>query len=231
MTFNLSETERKKLQQIIDARMSKKQIVDILTNIVNGLREEEKEENNDENNENNKEKKSDKSSNSKTNISKTNKMYVDGGCNKMTGDEAWGSVVDDNKNCLITKYKKMIREEFPDLILKKKELPVGVRYIVVSKFNDVASQQNNGAELLAMMIGLYICSLDKNYNIVYSDSDTVIKWWSKNHISKEKQKTMDKEKMKYIKTCSEFREKFEENGGKIEKIDGGRNKADLGFHK
>lgn len=227
MTFNLSEPERKKLQQIIDARMSKKQIIQILTNIVNELKEGEKNEKENKEEGNKEEKKNEDKDKRKISI------YVDGGMNKMTGDEAWGSVVDENKNCLITKYKAEIREKFPNLILKKKELPLSpkYRYIVISKFDDVPTQQNNGAELLAMMIGLYICLLNENYNIIYSDSDTIIKWWSKGHVSKEKRKTIDKEKMEYIEICAKFRKTFEENGGKIEKIDGDRNKADLGFHK
>lgn len=102
-------------------------------------------------------------------------LYVDGGHNKQTGVEAWGCVVNGNNDDMINKHKDIMQ----DLELKNVTLPVGNRTIIVSKFNDVKSQQNNGAELLALVAGLRIAIYsDENISIIYSDSDLCIKYWS-----------------------------------------------------
>jgi ribonuclease HI len=211
MTHSLLQEEKKKLQQVIDGRMSKKQIISILKDIVSGLIEVEEIKNDKE--------------------TTNNIIYVDGGMNTKTGNEAWGSVVDNNGNCLIKKYKEQLRKDFPELKFRKEELPVGKRYIVPVIFNDVSNQQNNGAELIAMTIGLKICEYDHTYKVIYSDSQLIIQYWSKNHISKDKLKTIDQDKLRYIHICSELRSDFESREGKIIKISGKDNKADLGYHK
>lgn len=158
-------------------------------------------------------------------------IYCDGGMNSLTTTEAWGSVVDNNSNCLIRKYRKKLRKDFPDVIIKKVILPVGKRYIIVSKFNDVSSQQNNGAELLAMMLALKISEYNEITNTINSDSQLVIDYWSKGQVNSKTKAKMDPDKYKYIVECSKLRQKYNLNKGKIIKISGKYNKADLGFHK
>lgn len=151
-------------------------------------------------------------------------IYCDGGHNKHTDDEAWGSVVDETERDLVYEYKELLS----DMSLKKVKLPKGERWIIVSKFNDVSSQQNNGAELLAMVASLRI-ALYKNdvFDKIYSDSELIVKWWSKN-LNENKKKTMDKRKVQYIEEMINSRKKFT---GDIVKISGDANLADLGYHK
>lgn len=154
-------------------------------------------------------------------------IYCDGGHNLHTKDEAWGSVVDVRGKDLLEIHKGLMS----DLETRPEKLPVGTRRIIVSKFNDVKTQQNNGAELLAMLVSLRIADKDHKINIIKGDSDLVIKWWSTGHVSKAKRQTMDPRKIKFIEECGKLRKEFENRGGKIIKIGGGENLADIGFHK
>lgn len=158
----------------------------------------------------------------KEKIDVNNVIYVDGGHNKFTKDEAWASVVDSNGVDLIPKYKDLLS----DMTLKNVKLPKGPRMIIVSKFDDVKSQQNNGAELLAMVAGLRIMIKEWNNkkSIINSDSQLIVDYWS----VKLKNINIDKRKKKYIEECIELRKKFK---GEIKKISGDDNIADLGFHK
>lgn len=159
-----------------------------------------------------------------------NTIYVDGGMNKKTGDEAWASVVDGDGNDLISQCRDLL----DDMKIKSVDLPVGKRDIIVAKFADVKSQQNNGAELLAMLAGLKIAisCADKSSKIkICGDSDLIIKYWSKNWVTAKTRAKMSDEKQSAIKECAELREIFETKyGGSICKIDGGDNLADLGYH-
>lgn len=149
-------------------------------------------------------------------------VYTDGGCNKQTGKEAWGSVVDGSGNDLL----KQFTELFTDIPSKKVVLPVGERVVLISNFPDVVSQQNNGAELLALVCGIRI-ALRIGCKHIKCDSDLLIKWWSKT--LKSNNKFCD-EKVKYIKELISLRVEFEKRGGVLEKIKGSENKADLGYH-
>lgn len=156
----------------------------------------------------------------------TSIIYTDGGHNKSTGDEAWGSVVNKNGKDLLDEYKHL----FTDMTTRIENLPVGARRIIISKFNDVISQQNNGAELLALVAGLRIALFKKDVGVIRCDSDLMIKYWSKNLKDSTREK-MDPLKSKYIDELIKLRKEFEKIGGVIEKISGDDNLADLGFHK
>ena len=153
-------------------------------------------------------------------------LYSDGGHNKMTGDEAWGSVVQGDGIDVVNKYKHL----FLDLKLKNVNLPVGNRDIVISKFNDVKTQQNNGAELLAFLMALRISKLSV-VKYIKCDSELLVKWWTKTGPNPKTKRTMDPLKIKYINECILLRKEFEDKGGIIEKISGDDNKSDLGYHK
>ena len=150
-------------------------------------------------------------------------IFCDGCCNKTTNGEGWSSIVDEKGECLITKY---CENEF-NLIIKRVKLPVGERSIIVCKFGDVKTQQNNGAELLALYLSLKI-ALKYNYRVINCDSELLVKYWSKGIVNRGK---IGESKLWYIDKAILLRTEFEKQGGKIIKISGDDNLADLGFHK
>ena len=149
-------------------------------------------------------------------------LFVDGGHNKHTGNVALASVVDDNYVDKVEEFKLL----FNDMKLVTVNLPVGIRTLAVADFSDVKKQQNNGAELLAMIMGLRIALHTNSYNIIYSDSQLMIDYWSKGRVKYNP--IMDSSKINYIKELKQLRDRF---NGKIIKISGDVNKADLGYHK
>lgn len=158
-------------------------------------------------------------------------IYVDGGCNKQTKDTAFASVVDYQGNDLIGKYSHLLS----DMELRDVILPVGRRIIAIAKFNDVKSQQNNGAELLALIIGYRIALVNEDIKIIYSDSNLIINYWSK-RLTPSKESQMDARKVSYIKELIELRKTFEAKSEAkgiyhtLRKIAGDRNLSDLGYH-
>lgn len=63
---------------------------------------------------------------------------------------------------------------------------------------------------------------------IFSDCTLFVDSWSldlPNHAAK-----MDQDKLKYAKEVILLRKQFENNGGRLGKIPGAINKADLGFH-
>ncbi len=119
------------------------------------------------------------------------------------------------------------------MYLKNADLPepAGRRTVIVASFSDTNTQFNNGAELLALVAGLRIALHSKGkYNEIYSDSDLCIRFWSIS-VTPKKKKLMDPIKVKFIEELIELRKQFEVLGGKITKISGDDNLADLGFHK
>lgn len=151
-------------------------------------------------------------------------IYVDGGHNKETGDEAWGCVTDSIGNCLIKDNTYLL----DDLSIKEVNLPVGKRHVLIAKFKDVVSQQNNGAELLALLAGLRIALRNKAIKVIKSDSQLLISYWSIGAVNR---KNMDETKLKFIDEIIILRKQFEYMGGTIVKISGNDNKADLGYHR
>jgi ribonuclease HI len=165
----------------------------------------------------------------------TRALWVDGGCNSQTKPDAWGSVVDDNGmdvlcreevSCMIDDLKSRI-ESVPN----GKVSIGGFRKVLISSFTDVSYQQNNGAELLAMVAALRIAKKYPEIKEIRCDSQLLVNWWSKGHVSLATKKKMDNSKLLLIVECGNLRKVFEENGGVITKIKGSDNKADLGFHK
>lgn len=85
---------------------------------------------------------------------------------------------------------------------------------------------NNYGELLACKYALQIAEKQGIKNI-FGDSKLVIDYWSKWMVKKD----VAIETARLAKEVSKLREEFEKNGGKIKRVSGGSNPADLGFHK
>jgi ribonuclease HI len=85
---------------------------------------------------------------------------------------------------------------------------------------------NNFGELLACKYALQI-ALKMGVKEVFGDSKLVIDYWSKGYIKKE----LPKETINLALEVKKLRYEFEKSGGKIEQVSGGRNPADLGFHR
>jgi ribonuclease HI len=160
-------------------------------------------------------------------------IYVDGGHNKFTGDQAWARVVDEKSNDMIKKYKDLLT----DMEIKEVKLPCGMCHIAVAKFSDVTTQQNNGAEMLALVIGLRIANYLEGLALIEdkvdcvtsikSDSQLMVSYWSLTGANKQKIKSMDPRKVKYINEAILLRKQF---NGTVDKISGDDNIADLGWH-
>lgn len=154
-------------------------------------------------------------------------IFVDGGYNRHTAPNAYGSVTNHKGFDLIEGNKHLLR----DLEIVRVELPVGVRELIVCNFGGV-SQQNNGAELMAMVAGLRIALhyISNHYKIknIASDSQLIVEYWSKGRYKRD---GLDSNKIFYIEELKRLREIFESYGGVIQKIsaDSG-NPADLGYH-
>ncbi len=87
---------------------------------------------------------------------------------------------------------------------------------------------NNFGELAALYLALLVAKkLDRKR--IYGDSRLVIDYWSKGHISKNKSK--DEALLNLIKKIVPLREEFEKKGGRIIRIKGSINPADIGFHR
>lgn len=87
---------------------------------------------------------------------------------------------------------------------------------------------NNFGELLACYTALKI-ALKKEKTLIYGDSSLVLDYWSQGKYNKKNLKNLDT--IKLIGEVKKLREEFEKKGGKILKISGDYNPADLGFHK
>lgn len=86
---------------------------------------------------------------------------------------------------------------------------------------------NNLGELVGIYCALEIALKEKIFNI-YGDSSLVIDYWSKGFIKKDNVSPKTYDLALKVKAKREF---FENIGGKINKISGDYNPADLGFHK
>lgn len=85
---------------------------------------------------------------------------------------------------------------------------------------------NNFGELLACKYALEI-ALKQGEKEIFGDSKLIIDYWSKGYIKRE----LPKETVELAMEVKKLRFQFEKSGGKIERISGGRNPADLGFHR
>jgi len=85
---------------------------------------------------------------------------------------------------------------------------------------------NNYGELLAFKYALKI-ALDLKVKKVFGDSNLIIEYWSKGHYNR---KNLPPKTIKLIKEVTNLRKEFEKKGGRIEKVKGKDNPADLGYH-
>jgi ribonuclease HI len=155
----------------------------------------------------------------------TKSIYVDGGQNALTLPNAYGCVTNNLGEDLLTSNMNYI----DDLNFKEVELPIGKRICIIVNFND-CFQQNNGAELMSAIVGLRI-AINSNDTIKYicSDSKLIVDFWSK-YLKPETMEKMPLEKSNYVKMLIHLTKTFENIGGKLIKISGDNNPADLGFH-
>ncbi|MCK9393511.1 MAG: ribonuclease H family protein [Candidatus Paceibacterota bacterium] len=85
---------------------------------------------------------------------------------------------------------------------------------------------NNFGELCACKFALEI-SIKAGNKIIFGDSKIILDYWSKGFIKKDlPQDTID-----LANEVKKLRFEFEKSGGQLIHISGGRNPADLGFHK
>jgi len=133
-------------------------------------------------------------------------IYFDSGTGR--GDVE-ASVTDEKGNNLLTE------------IIPKNQLNKFGKYHVPGR------KTNNYGELLAVSLALKIADRTKVKKI-FGDSKLVINYWSKGFA---RTKNVSEETMKLVKEVSILREKFEKDGGRIGRISGDDNPADLGFHR
>lgn len=176
-------------------------------------------------------------------------IYVDGCMNKHTKGEAWASVANQDRKDLVSTYKHL----FPDFALKTVETRIQTDpdmrrgmdsssekanayqfwTVAAVKFSDVSQQQNNGAELISLVMGLRIVKSENLKNVtICSDSRLMVDHWSVGKVNRSTAHKMDPEKKALIEECTELRKHCESQlGCKIVFVSGKDNKADLGWHK
>jgi ribonuclease HI len=153
-------------------------------------------------------------------------LYSDGSFNKFSSPNSWGSVVDDKEKDIVKEYMNL----YPDLQYKVEDLPIGRRTIIVCYFTGVV-QQNNTAEMISLLFALRVAKEVESITTIYSDSSLMIDYWSLGKINSKTRSSMDKKKLEYILECTSLRKEFESRGGKVLKISGDKNPADLGYHR
>lgn len=85
---------------------------------------------------------------------------------------------------------------------------------------------NNYGELLAMKNALKL-AIKEGVKTIYGDSKLVIDYWSKGFM---KAKDLPRETLELIEEVRDLRETFEMLDGKVKRVSGDDNPADLGFH-
>src|SRR5581483_6064592 len=120
-----------------------------------------------------------------------------------TGIEAWASCVDEKAKDVVGEYRYL----FPDLELRAVRLPKGDRIVAVAKFDDVQTQNNNGAELLAAIMALRIEQSHPDglvFKTIKSDSRLIVDRWSEEGASLKSTKNMDPRKVALILELKEL---------------------------
>ncbi|HVO28838.1 MAG TPA: viroplasmin family protein [Candidatus Paceibacterota bacterium] len=135
-------------------------------------------------------------------------IYFDAGTGRGEGVEV--SVTDEKGTDLLHKA------------VSKYELNQFGKHLVA---NEAAT--NNYGELLALRYALEIAKKTRVKKI-FGDSRLVIEYWSKWRI---KRNELPDETVALAHEVAKMREAFESGGGSIARISGGRNPADLGFHR
>jgi DNA polymerase elongation subunit (family B)/ribonuclease HI len=154
-------------------------------------------------------------------------ISCDGCCNSKTRGEGWGTVVDERGRDLLMPADNAFAYE--GMTTRVEVLPMGTTRVIVAAFKDVAKQNNNGAELLALIASLRIALARREIRVINSDSSLIVDYWSKNRIAKDTRDKMDPDKLALIEECARLRIVWEETGGTIMKISGDDNIADPGF--
>ncbi len=155
----------------------------------------------------------------------TSKIYVDGGHGKYSGSEGFARVTDDKGKDMLPYFENF----YSDIKYRDVDLPIGRSRVLISKFSDVSKQQNNGAELIALLVALRIACKHKIIKEICSDSQVIISW-SNGRLTPKTKKTIDSKKLQYINELVNLRTEFEKMGGKVVKISGDENMSDLGYH-
>src|SRR5436853_504729 len=99
-------------------------------------------------------------------------VYCDGAFNKHTKPYAWASVVGCNDKDLIARYLELCSDaKYKEDSFKIEERVLGPkvkfvkRYVAIVKFEGVV-QNNNGAELIGMLIALRLCTIDNSIKTI-----------------------------------------------------------------
>lgn len=168
------------------------------------------------------------------------KLYFDGSSGDHTIIDdikyGFGMVTDKDGKTLLPQYAELLQDMEiievkcgPKATCRKFNIDTTS---VITTYSPQILQQNNGAELLACVAALRIAiNMGCKDIILYGDSDLIIKYWSVTGISKKSKANIDDTKKAYIEECIALRKKFESLGGKVIKIAGKENDADLGYHK
>lgn len=133
-------------------------------------------------------------------------IYFDAGTGRGRGVEV--SVTDEKRKNLLHKA------------ISKNELNPFGKHLVGG------TATNNYGELLALKYALQIARKDKVKKI-FGDSKLVIEFWS---LGRMKRKELPDETIALADEVSVLRDEFEKSGGRIVRISGDYNPADLGFH-
>lgn len=133
-------------------------------------------------------------------------IYFDAGTGRGNGVEI--SLTDENGKNLLHKVliKKMINSHGKHLIL--------------------GEVTNNYGELLACKYALKL-AIKEGIKKIFGDSKLVIEYWSQGIL---RRKLLPKKTIKLAEEVFNLRKEFESAGGKMGRISGGDNPADLGFH-
>lgn len=134
-------------------------------------------------------------------------LYFDAGTGRGEGVEI--SVTDE-------KGKNLLHEAVPRKFLNR-----------FGKHLLYSAATNNYGELLAMKHALEIAK-KKKIKRIFGDSKLVLDYWSLGIFNA---KNIPPETAELAETVAKMRKNFEKNGGKIARVSGGDNPADLGFHK
>jgi ribonuclease HI len=135
-------------------------------------------------------------------------VYFDAGTGRGEGVEV--SVTDEHGKNLLHKA------------VSKYELNQFGKHLIANE-----SATNNYGELLALRFALEIAR-KMRVKKIFGDSRLVIDYWSKWHI---KRNELSDETVALANEVAKMREAFEAAGGTVERVSGGRNPADLGFHR
>lgn len=133
-------------------------------------------------------------------------IYFDAGTGRGQGVEI--SVTDEKSNNLL------------EMILPKKYINRHGKHLIGNHVT------NNYGELLGCKYALEL-AIRENITHVFGDSKLVIMYWSKGHIKNE----VAGETIELAHVVAELRREFESKGGKLTRISGDDNPADLGFHR